>query len=176
MQAELPQNIKSECLYYVKNLADQCTFCEVLAFCSEDNKQLFRGQEGSSRPLPYLITRYIENIKRSPQAYQEELRVVSPYQAPVIAATHQYLQKRFPERFTASMSSSESSHPIDSPSSSSSSSSSFDGATPARDRTTARHSSSDKTAALSVGFAQLSVALHNKRSPPCKPATNKVLV
>ena len=175
MQAELPQNIKSECLYYVKNLADQCTFCEVLAFCSEDNKQLFRGQEGSSRPLPYLITCYIENIKRSPRAYKEELREVSPLQAPVIAATHQYLQKRCPERFTTSMSSSESSPPIDSPSLSSSSS--FDGATtPARDRTTARRSSSDKTAALSVGFAQLSVARHNKRSPPRKPATNKVLV
>jgi hypothetical protein len=174
MQAELPQNIKSECLYYVKHLTDQFTFREVLAFCSEDNKQLFRGQEGSSHPLPYLITRYIENIKRSPQAHQEELRVVTPLQAPVIAATHQYLQKRFPERFTTRMSSSESSPPIDSPSSSSSSS--FDGATPARDRTTARRSSSDKTAALSVGFAQLSVALHNKRSPPCKPATNKVLV
>ena len=67
MQVELPQNIKSECLYFVKHLADQFTFCEVLAFCSEHNKQLFRGQEGSSRPLPYLITRYIENIKLLPK-------------------------------------------------------------------------------------------------------------
>ena len=175
MQGGLPQNIKSECLYYVKHLADQFTFREVLTFCSEDNKQLFRGEEGSGRPRTYLITRYIKNIKRSPQAYQEELRKVSPTQAPVIAATHQYLQNHFPERFTTSMSSSESSPPIDSPSLSSSSS--FDGTTPARDRKTARRSSSDKkTAALSVGFAQLSVARHNKHSPPCKPVTNKALV
>ena len=76
MQAELPQIIKRECLYYVKHLADHFTFRQVLSYCSEDNQQLFRGDKGSS--CRQLITRYIENVKRSPQAYKEELHVVSP--------------------------------------------------------------------------------------------------
>ena len=185
MQEGLPHNIKSECCYYVKHLADHFTFCQVLSYCSEDNQQQFRGEEGSKNR--HLITRYIENNKRSPQAYKEELRGVSPTEAPVIAAVHhQLLQKRFPNRFTTIMSS-DSSPPIESPSSSSSSSFS-DGATCARacsHLTTARRSLSDKkssnAAALSVGFAQLSVAHHCNKHSPCngKPAAtdiNKALV
>jgi hypothetical protein len=170
MQEGLPNNIKSECCYYVKHLSDHFTFHWVLSYCSEDNKQLFRREKGSS--CRHLITRYIENVKRSPQAYKEELHRVSPTEAPVIAAIHQLLQEHFPDHFINIMSSDSS---LDSPSSSSSSS--FDGATPARARTTARRSSSDR-AALSVGFAQLSVAHHNKHSPPRKPAAavNKALV
>jgi hypothetical protein len=182
MQEGLPRNIKSECCYYVKHLADHFTFHWVLSYCSEDNQQQFRGEEGSKNR--HLITRYIKNVKRSPQAYKEELRGVSPTEAPVIAAVHQLLQKCFPNRFTTIMSS-DSSPPIDSPSSSSSFS---DGATRARACSrlkTARRSSSDKkssnAAALSVGFAQLSVAHHCNKHSPCngKPAAaviNKALV
>ncbi len=86
MQEGLPHNIKSECLYYIKHLADCFTFRRVLSFCSDDNKLQFTGEEGSSRRR--LITRYIENVKRSPQAYEGELHRVSPTEAPVIAAAH----------------------------------------------------------------------------------------
>jgi len=168
MQAGLPQIVKSECLYYVKHLADHFTFCQVLKYCSKDNQQLFRGEEGSG--LHRQLTRYIENIKRSPQAYQEELREVSPTQAPVIAAAHQLLRDQFPDLFINVMSSDSSS-----PDSRSSSSSSSVTPPPARTRTTSMRSSSDPAAALSVSFARLSVD-KNKRSPPRKPATNKALV
>ena len=112
----LPNNIKSECWYYVKYLADQgFTFCQVLSYCSEANKQLFRGEEGSNRRCH--ITRYIQNIRRTPSTYTQELRSVNATDAPVIAAIHFYLLEHYPERF--GMSSSDSS--FDSPSSSPSS-------------------------------------------------------
>jgi hypothetical protein len=181
MQAGLPQIFKCECLYYVKHLADHFTFRQVLSYCSKDNQQLFRGEKESSRRRQ--LTRYIENVKRSPQAYKEELHRVSPTEAPVIAAVHQLLQNRFPDHFINVMSS-DSSSPD---SRSSSSSSSFDVTPPVRTRTvrfdvtppartrTTRRSSSDPAALLSEGFARLSVD-KNKRSPPRKPATNKALV
>ena len=155
-------------VYYVKHLADHFTFRQVLSYCSEENQQLFRGEKESSRRRQ--LTRYIENVKRSPQAYKEELHRVSPTEAPVIAAVHQLLQNRFPDHFINVMSSDSSS-----PDSRSSSSSSSVTPPPARTRTTSMRSSSDPAAALSVSFARLSVD-KNKRSPPRKPATNKALV
>ncbi len=148
MQEGLPHNIKSNCLYYIKHLADRFTFCGVLSFCSEDNKLQFTGEEGSSRC--HLITRYIENVKRSPQAYEGELHRVSPTEAPVIAAAHQQLQKRFPERFTTAMYSPDSSPPINTPSSSSSS----DGESGARAHS-ARCSLSGKDAAHIASWLDL---------------------
>jgi hypothetical protein len=68
MPEGLPNDIKSECWYYVKYLADQgFTFRQVLSYCSEANKQLFRGEEGSNRHRH--ITRYIQNVRRTPSTY-----------------------------------------------------------------------------------------------------------
>ncbi len=150
MQEGLPHNIKSECLYYIKHLKDRFTFCWVLSFCSENNKLQFTGDERSSHH--HLITRYIKNVKRFPQAYKGELHRVSPTKAPVIAAAHRQLQKRFPERFTTITYLPDSSPPIDSPSSSSSS----DGESRVGACSARRSSSGKDAATLSARFAQLS--------------------
>ena len=171
MPKGLPNNIKSECCYYVKYLADQgFTFCQVLSYCSDANKQLFRGEEGSN--CPCHITRYIQNVRHTPSTYTRELRSVTATDAPVIAAIHFYLLEHYPERFVMSLSDSF----FDSPSSSPSS---FpDGAARARAGMTlpaprcslaGKHSSD--AAALSAHFANLSVAPCNKGVSPCSNGT-----
>jgi len=93
------------------------TFHKLLVHCSPADRRKFEGESKA-------ITRFIENIKRSPRHHKDEVRHVLPTAAPVIAAVHQHLQQHFPERFTK-MSSSGSSSPESSSSSSSSSRSGY---------------------------------------------------
>jgi hypothetical protein len=163
----LPNDIKSECWYYVKYLADQgFTFRQVLPYCIEANKQLFRGEGGSN--CRRHTTRYIQNIRHTPSTYTQELRSVTATAAPVIADIHNYLLEHYPERFV--MSSSDSFFG----SSSSLPSSLSDGVARARAGTTlpapkrslaSKHSSD--AAALSAHFANLTVAPCNKGVSPC---------
>jgi hypothetical protein len=94
---------KSKCWYYLKYLTDQgFTFRQVLSYCSEAIKQLFRGEEGSNR-RPH-ITHYTQNVRRTPSIYTQELRSVTATDAPVIAAIYFYLLEHYPERFVMSLS------------------------------------------------------------------------
>lgn len=86
----LPPNIKSECYYFVKHLSSNHTFEEVLKYCG-DNQRHFKGEDGSNRRL--LITRFIENIKRSPNAHKVKLRNITSIDAPVLAAVHRLLEQ-----------------------------------------------------------------------------------
>ena len=114
----LQDNIKSEIYYFVKHLAPLgYTFHKLLVHCSPADRRKFEGESKA-------ITRFIENVKRSPRHHKDEVRHVLPTAAPVIAAVHQHLQQHFPERFTK-MSSSGSSSPESSSSSSSSSRSGY---------------------------------------------------
>jgi hypothetical protein len=86
----IPPNIKNECYYFVKHLSSKHTFEEVLKYCG-DNQRQFKGEDGSNRRL--LITRFIENIKRSPKAHNVKLRNITSIDAPVFAAVHRLLEQ-----------------------------------------------------------------------------------
>ncbi len=90
----LQDNIKSEIYYFVKHLAPLgYTFHKLLVHCSPADRRKFEGESKA-------MTRFVENIKRSPRHHEDEVRHVQPTAAPVIAAVHQHLQQHFPERFT----------------------------------------------------------------------------
>ncbi len=117
MQERLPNNIKSECCYYVKHLLDHFTFHKVLSYCPEANTRKFSGEEGSSIPFRCCTTRYIKNVKCSPQAYVEDLQRVTAIKAPMIAAIHHHFLQFVPDLFPT-LSTSESSsvaHPCHHP-------------------------------------------------------------
>jgi hypothetical protein len=106
---QLQDNIKSEIYYYVKHLSPLFTFHKVLKCCSPADLRKFKGDL-------LAITRFIENVKRSPGHYSDEVSEVQHTEAPVIAAVHHRLKERFPDLFP-NMSSDSSSESSSSPSS-----------------------------------------------------------
>jgi hypothetical protein len=115
---QLQDNIKIEIYYYVKHLSPLFTFRKVLKYCSPADSRKFKGDL-------LAITRFIENVKRSPGHCSNEVSNVQPTKAPVIAAVHHRLKEHFHNLFP-NMSSDSSSEL------SSSSSSGYHGATQRR--------------------------------------------